>query len=173
MELYTDLSNVSPKSVLVATRQLRAEEAIANLSMALPPVCVVDFRNSSISQRNAELTAYGAYYNQYYENSWLLHHPGYSYIEVSTDVAKLENRSYSLDLVHLSSLVNGEPLAQITIEVNGQVIAAGHNPNDGNYIRESFDITPYIVDGKNQVRISFDADSQSNYWIQSLAIQAR
>ncbi len=175
MDIFADFPNPSSKSVNASTRQLRAMDALAMVhsGMVLPPVCAVDFHNSSLRQKNAELTAYGAYYNEYYGNSWLLHHPGDSFIEVSSEFTKDPSRSYSLDLVHLSSLVNGESLAQITIEVNGQVITTGHNPNNGNFIRESFDITDYVVDGKNQVRISFDSNSQSNYWIQGLAIQAR
>ncbi len=86
---------------------------------------------------------------------------------------KLDNRSYSLDLVHLSSLVNGEAQTRITIEVNGHVVTSNYNPNNGNYIRESFDITDYLNDGKNTIKISLDGNAVSNYWIQSLAIQAK
>jgi hypothetical protein len=140
---------------------------------ARPPICTVDFHNESLSVNQAGLSMKGAYYNEHYGNSWLLHHPGYSSIDVTTDIKKDVRRDYSLDLVHLSSLVNGQSLSQITIEVNGQKVVSGYNPNNGNYIRDSFDITPYIVDGQNTVRISFDSSSRSNYWIQSLAIQAK
>lgn len=179
MELFTNSSSITSLNGMAPSssmRRLKAMEvlAMANHSeMALPPLCTVDFHNPDIRANKAELSSFGAYYNQYYGNSWLLHHPGQSYLQVATDINKDPNRSYSLDLVHLSSLVDGQPLAQITIEVNGQVVTTGYNPNNGNYIRDSFDITKYIVDGRNEVRISFDSTSESNYWIQSLAIQAK
>lgn len=156
-------------------RRLKAMEmmAVAQQGTALPPVCTVDFRNPAINANNAQVSSYCAFYNRAYGNSWLLHCPGQSFLQVEADFHKDPSRSYSLDLVHLSSLVNGQPLASVTIEVNGQVVKAGYNPNNGNYIKDSFDITPYLVEGKNVVRINFDANSRSNYWIQSLAIQAK
>jgi len=156
-------------------RRLKAMEAMAVASgqTALPPVCTVDFRNPTIHANHAQIESEGAFYNRAYGNSWLMHYPGKSYIQVQADFQKDPSRSYSLDLVHLSSLVDGKPLASITIEVNGHTVIAEYNPNTGDYKRDSFDITKYLVDGKNTVTLKFDNGSESNYWIQSLAIQAK
>lgn len=168
-----DLS-INGYNLNVHPRQLNPLESIQAPSTltALPPVARVDFSTPQINAFNANVHPNAAFYNEFYGNSWVLHYSNFSYLEVETEFKKLDNRSYSLDLLHLSSLVNGQPLSRITIEVNGQIVVTDHNPNNGNYTKESFDITDYLQDGKNSIKISLDGDSQSNYWIQSLAIQA-
>jgi hypothetical protein len=137
------------------------------------PICTVDFSNSPIQSKNARVqTGPGAYYNSYYGNSWIMHYPGSSYFRIETNIDHVDqSKHYLIDMVHLSSIVNGTLMdAPITILVNGQTAVVGHNPNNENYLREIFDITSCVVEGDNLIEIRFDEGAQTNYWIQSLSV---
>lgn len=155
------------------------EDAKANVkssyAIAAPaqPICTVDFSKSKIKSLNAEVQPGPAtFYNSYYGSSWIMHCPGSSYIQLYTNVDSLDaTKKYALELVHLSSVCSGTLTdSPITIRVNGNVAVFGHNPNNGNYIRETFDVTPYLTAGENFIEILFDQGARTNYWIQSLAI---
>jgi hypothetical protein len=158
-------------------RQMKAQAMMA--VAVFPPVDAkkelgkADFRNPNINASNMNISHQGAFYNSYYGNSWLLHYNGYSQLSANMNIEKSEGMQYSLDLVHLSSLVGGQPLSKVTIRVNGQTVVAGHNPNDGNYKFEQFDITRFVKNGNNEIQISLDNNAGSNYWIQSLAVVER
>jgi hypothetical protein len=158
---------------IVENVQARANDSYGLVADAQLPICTIDFKNSEIHSVGAQIeTGPGTYYNSYYGSSWIMHYPGRSYIRVN---AALEHRDatkkYLLDMFHLSSVVGGNLTdSPITIIVNGNVVVAKHNPNNGNYIREQFDITEHLIDGSNSIEIRFDSEARTNYWIQSLAL---
>ncbi len=165
---------IASTSSKASMRRMKAEESMAiSLKEASVPKILgeVDFSQRNHIDTNIQVnTGPGVYYNSYYDHSWLMHFNGASFIKAELNVAKDSTKTYTLDLNHLSSLVNGKPLAKITIEVNDEVVVRGHNPNCGGYIHEQFDITNFLKDGKNEIKIKFDADSRSNYWINHLTV---
>ena len=137
------------------------------------PICTVDFKASEIHSMNAQVeTGPGTYYNSHYGSSWVLHWPGHSFIHVRSNLEHRDaSKKYYLDLFHLSAVVGGSLTdSPITIVVNKCIVASGHNPNNGGYISERFDISDFVIDGNNSIEIRFDAEARTNYWIQSLAI---
>jgi len=162
-------------------RKMKAEQALsASLQSALEPKKLgeVDFSKSHRIDTNIKVTTGpGVEYNgptfwnrRHYGNSWRMLSPGSSFIQADMNIQKDSAKTYTLDLNHLSSLVNGKPLSKITIEVNGQVVTAGHNPNNGNYITEQFDITQFVKDGNNQIKLKLAHDAYSHYWINHLTV---
>jgi len=172
------VSQAAPADTLASSkatmRKMKAEQAlIASLQAAIEPKKLgeVDFSESHRVDTNIKVTmGSGVKYNDHYGNSWLMHHSGSSFIQADMNIQKDSSKTYTLDLNHLSSLVGGKPLSKITIQVNGQVVTAGHNPNNGNYITEKFDVTQFVKDGNNQIMLMLDHNSYSNYWINHLAV---
>jgi hypothetical protein len=161
----------SPKASM---RRMKADETLAIALQAAPAAKIlgeVDFSQKNHVDTNVLVTTgSGVGYNSYYGQSWLMNFRGASFIQAELNVVKDPSKTYTLDLNHLSSLVNGKPLSKITIEVNGQVVVAGHNPNNGDYIHEKFDITKFVKDGKNEIKLKLDSDAYSNYWINHLTV---
>ena len=114
----------------------------------------------------------GTYYNYYYGKSWLMHFSGTSFIEVSFDKASDANGQTLLYMKHLASQVNGDWYSPITISINGDDFIERYNPNEkrSGWHEDTFDITDFIVEGRNTIRIHLDWDAIGNYWINKLAI---
>ncbi len=170
-------------------RRMKASEtiAVALREAALPKtIGEVDFSKKKHVDTNVTVkTGYGVVYNEKYGNSWIMHRggegedlsifgivvmPGRDFIETKIAIDKDPSKTYALELNHLSALCEGKPLAKITIEVNGKVVKAGHKPNSGNYIIEQFDLTEYVINGNNTIKLKFDNDSRSCYWINHLSV---
>jgi hypothetical protein len=167
-----DMQSKSPRSSM---RMMKAEETLAlalrNEAPAPNILGEVDF--SKLNPIDTNMTVRlgrGVFYNSRYGESWVMHYAGRSSIQAVMDIEKDPSKTYTLDLNHLSSLVNGQPLAKITILVNRQVLVSGHNPNNGGYIHEKFDITKFVKNGHNSMQITLDLDAHSDYWINHLSV---
>lgn len=112
----------------------------------------------------------GVYYNSYYGGSWVMHNPGVSYLEVMFSRGEDERGCAKLTLNHLSSLVGNKYFSPVTLSVNGKTVASHFAPASFNYITDTFDLSGYLVNGENRLRISFDAGAIGNYWIKSLKV---
>jgi len=177
MDLTTQpIAKTAPdERVYYSIRSAASESADAyEVSAAIhQPVCTVDFKAAEIQMINAQVeTGPATYYNSHYGSSWILHWPGRSFLNVRSTLEHRDaSKKYYLDLVHLSSVVGGSLSdSPITIIVNGQTVVSGHNPNNGGYVNERFDISDFVATGENIIEIHFDAGARTNYWIQSLAI---
>lgn len=181
--------NSITSSSRASMRRMKASEtmAVAFRETALPKtIGEVDFsKNKHVDTNVTVKTAYYVAYNEKYGNSWVMHNysetegisffgiwvmPGNDFIETKIAIDKDFSKTYTLVLNHLSALCEGKLLAKITIEVNGKVVKAGHSPNNGNYITEQFDITEYVINGNNAIKLKFDKDSYSSYWINHLSV---
>ena len=117
----------------------------------------------------------GTMYNQAYGNSWIMHVPGASFIEVNFDQArKFGGRNIytqaNLRLNHLSSAGGDGYQSPIDIVVNGTKIKDNYSPASDNWIEDNFDITAQMKDGANKIRLEFQAGAQMNYWINKLKV---
>lgn len=110
------------------------------------------------------------YFNNAYGSSWIMHCPGFSFIEMNFNKEECANGLADLSLTHLSSVACGSFYSPVTISVNDVVVASGFSPNSNNYITDTFDLTGLIQEGMNSVKISLDSDAYSNYWIQSIKL---
>jgi hypothetical protein len=173
MDIANDLPIAKPEQEIVSEAKEKSGGWCGVTEEMQQPLSTVDFRQSEIKSLNAKVeTGPLTYYNSYYGSSWIMHLPGRSFIKVSTNIDHLApSKKVRLDLFHLSSVVGGSLTdSPITIEVNGRTVVTGHNPNNGNYISEQFDITDFVKEGENVVELKFDAGARTNYWIQSFAI---
>ena len=140
------------------------------------PGCTADFSKSAIATGNCTVT-YGprVFYNAHYGNSWLMNHPNQSFIEVKFDQPKqfggLDIYSKAtLKMVHLTSSLGAKAgSSPIDIIVNGQKIKGDYSPPSSNYLTDSWDITNYMKDGSNVVRLNFKS-AVTNYWINKLQV---
>ncbi len=136
----------------------------------------VDFSKSNIViTRPQEITASvstgpGVYYNSYYKQSWIMHWNATSYIDINFTNNLPEGQPVTLNLVHLSSMVGNDNYSPVTITLNNGTVAQRFSPVYGYYQTDSFDITSYVKTGENNLRIAFDSDAISNYWIQNLEV---
>ena len=143
------------------------------------PGCTADFSKSAIATGNCTIT-YGprVFYNQNYGNSWLMNQPNGSFIEVKFDQPKQWDGKdiYSkatLKMVHLTSSLGAKAgSSPIDIIVNGQKIKGDYSPPSDNYLTDNWDITTYMKDGSNVVRLNFKS-AVSNYWIQKLQVDCQ
>lgn len=137
----------------------------------------VDFYNSEIAVNHPEeiavnvSTGPGVRYNSYYQYSWIMNHNGKSYIDITftNNIPKYEKVA-KLEFIHLSSRVGLENYSPITVVLNGTHILKKYSPASYGYQSDSFEITEFIKTGENKLRISFDNDALSNYWIQKLEV---
>lgn len=138
------------------------------------PGCVVDFSKPTIQMGGCKVnTGPGTTYNQYYGNSWLMHYPNNSYIEVKLRQPKqyAGKDIYSKSLLRLTHLMSaGNPQGSpIDIIVNGNVVAANYNPPSTNWVNGEWNITQWMKDGDNVVLLKFKS-GVTNYWINRLEI---
>lgn len=140
------------------------------------PGCTANFSKPEIETGGCTVT-HGprVFFNQHYGNSWLMNQPNASFIEVRFDQPKKYGgadiyRKAMLKMVHLTSMAYPRPgNSPIDIIVNGHKVKQDYSPPSGNYIAEAWDVTNYMVDGGNVVRINFK-NATTNYWIQQLQI---
>lgn len=129
-------------------------------------LAVASFANPQIKAEKCTVRT-GPYvgYNQYYGHSWLMHSGGWSYIEIEFE-KPADSEPYVYYLTnHLSSLSSGGGYSPVSLSVNGQEFEHCFNPNWGNWVHDEWNISDYVVDGKNVIRISFCGDAATNYWI--------
>lgn len=140
------------------------------------PGCTVDFSKPQIATGNCTVT-YGprVLFNRNYGGSWLMNQPNASFIEVKFNQPKQYAganiyKKATLKMVHLTSMAGSQPgSSPIDIIVNGQFIKKDYSPPSGNYLAEGWDITSYMKDGDNIVRLNFKS-AKTNYWIQKLQV---
>lgn len=137
-------------------------------------ICKISFAESQIeaSEGSEVLPGPGSYYNSYYGNSWLMHFQGISYIYVSFNLSGeevMEDRS--LNITHLSSLVNGDCYSPVNIYINGEMFLDHYDPHSGNWVYDQFNISQNVRSGDNDIRIEFCNGAIGNYWINALSIQ--
>lgn len=140
------------------------------------PGCTADFSKPEIKTGNCTVkTGPRTLFNKYYGNSWIMNQPNASYIEVSFNQPKQYGGKdiYSkatLKMVHLTSM-NGPKAGNspVDILVNGTVIKKDYSPPSGNYLTDNFDVSQYMKDGQNVVRINFK-NASTNYWINKLQV---
>ncbi len=132
----------------------------------------VDFSQPTIHKTpNIEIrVGPGTQYNSFYGNSWLMHYSGSSFIEFEFDKDYRDSDPAFLEITHLSSLVNGQPYSPISIYVNDQSFLPHHDPHNGNWIHERFDVTGWLKDGTNVIRLELDHDAITNYWIRDVKL---
>jgi len=141
------------------------------------PGCTVDFSKPEIATGGCTVT-YGSqvFFNQYYGNSWLMNHPGVSFIEVQFNQPKQYGgvdiyRKAKLKMRHLTSMLWPAPgNSPIDIIVNGNKVKEDYSPPSGDYLNEEWDITNYMNDGSNVIRLNFREGATTNYWIQKLQV---
>ncbi len=143
----------------------------------------VDFSQPRLSAQNAEVqVGPGTGYNNYYKNSFIMNYSGLSFIDAKFNVAGGEaGQTLLFDMVHLTSMANGAAgingYSPINITINGKkyVFPDGqttYDPVDGNYKHDRFEVSNYLHEGENEIRIGFERDATTNYWIQSLKLIA-
>ena len=140
------------------------------------PGCTADFSKSVIKKANCTVTTGPrTMFNQHYGNSWIMNQPNASYIDVAFNQPKQYGGKdiYSkatLKMVHLTSM-NGPKSGNspVDIIVNGTVIKKNYSPPSGNYLTDEFDISQYMKDGANVVRVNFK-NASTNYWIHKLQV---
>lgn len=121
-------------------------------------------------------TGPGTMYNKYYGNSWIMHNPDQSFIEVDFDQETHfeKKRVYDkaeLSLVHLTSMAGRSAgSSPIDISVNKVKVQDNYSPPSGNWVSDTFDITDLMEDGRNRIRLDFQSGARTNYWINSLKV---
>jgi len=144
------------------------------------PGCTIDFSHPEIvtagCPRTGVTTGVATDYNAQFGKSWVLHDPGNSFIEIVLDQAKkygqddIYTEAY-LKVIHLTSMDGSDPgYSPVTISLNGNKIAENYSPPSGNYMEDHWKVTDHMADGENRIRIDFDCDATTNYWIQRLEL---
>jgi hypothetical protein len=105
-----------------------------------------------------------------------MNHPGVSFIEVQFNQPKQYGgvdiyRTAKLKMRHLTSMLWPAPgNSPIDIIVNGNKVKEDYSPPSGDYLNEEWDITNYMNDGSNVIRLNFKEGATTNYWIQKLQV---
>jgi len=127
-----------------------------------------DFSKPKISG-DFSITTRGTDANPYYKGSHRLLRPNRSYVEAKVDLSRPGKYS-TLRLSHLTSMSGGRNgYSPITINVNGVDVVKDHNPNNGNYISEDFNVRNYLRRGENTIRISLGS-ARTHYWIKKMEL---
>jgi hypothetical protein len=135
-------------------------------------VARIDFRNRTAETENCEFSSLGTVFISFCGEIYMCFQShGLSRIEVEipSGFQKDEGKKYILNLDHCSALVNELP-AVITIKVNGEKVISGYHVPIGHVVQEQLDITPFLQNGYNIVRVYLDFMSPHYYWIQKLSI---
>ncbi len=139
-----------------------------------------NFRTTPIGTANCSVTTEGAQYQTVNEGNWRLLYPGTSFVEVRFNLVNAPG-SGTLILRHLSSAssnARGGGYSPVNILINGQLfkdhydVAANHNASHG-FETDQWDVARYLISGQNTLRIEFQSDAQTHYWIQEFKIQVQ
>lgn len=111
-------------------------------------------------------------FNSYYKRSWIMHSPGRSYIKFEFAHPKSGFSKINLVMIHLTSM-NGPRAGDspIDIVINGDKFKSRYNVGNGNYQKDTFDVTALIEEGANLLQLNFCTGARTNYWIQNLKIE--
>lgn len=185
----TQFSQVDPKSIMMyripkewttdgfsTENNTQLSDTDKAFMGAIYPGATVLFSTPDIrTARCTVTTGEGTMHNQYYGNSWIMHYPGKSFIEINFKQPRefQGKRIYSrvdLKLTHLSSAGGNGYLSPINIVVNGSTIKENYSPPSFNWMEDIFDITAQMKDGDNNIRLEFQSGAQMNYWINTLKV---
>lgn len=173
-DLYPNLTNEEMKRALTAGEYTDSDITATLLEIyGVPAIPIeVNFYEPTIISTNAEVqTGPGTSYNNYYQRSWRLLYPGSSYVQVDFNHSKTGFSAVNLVMVHLTSMTGGHNgYSPIDILINNQVFKSKYDVVDGNYKQDTFDITPYILEGKNTIRLNYCKEAITHYWIQNLKV---
>ena len=114
----------------------------------------------------------GADNNPYYKGSHRLLSPNESFIEGRFVLPNRPNRVV-LTLKHLSALSKGSDLdgqSPVTILINGNPVVRNLDPGSHGYVKDTFEITKYVQEGNNTIRIEY-GNGSTHYWIKWLLIE--
>jgi|GEM_PF-3104072 hypothetical protein len=151
------------------------------------PGCTVDFSEREIATGGCTVT-YGS--GVFFERSWRMNHPGVSFIEVQFNqpkqyggvdiyrTAKLKMRHQLTSLPGLAAKINSpidpinDIIVNIDIIVNGNKVKEDDSLPSADFLNsEEWDITNYMNDGSNVIRLNFREDATTKYyWIQKLQV---
>jgi len=151
--------------------QLAEIQPSANYDL-VDKIAAVDFKEAAMPANNARVSEYGTNPMEFHSHKFRnLNVAGVSYVQMETNLAVDQSKTYYLTLDHCSTIVNDQPLSKVTISVNGKIVLSGHNPmSGGGFVRQQVEITPYLQNGANTVRVSLDANSIARYWLKDLSI---
>jgi hypothetical protein len=130
----------------------------------------------SFGDENKESHLY-LYVDECRQDVWLtLYTSGLSkpYLQFNTRIEKVESKEYFLNLNHMTQEVCGPyggREAVIQVLINGHIVR-DYTPNTGRFVEEQIDITPYIQNGENTVKISVRDHQGGGYFIKSLSIES-
>lgn len=128
----------------------------------------VEFMSVEPAITNAQLSLEGTVFNETCGHSWKMFQPGESLIQMDLDLNKNEDRPYTLELNHVSR--DDVAFAKISVMVNGQIVAQAFEPKNEDFVRDRFDIAKFLQDGHNEIIVSLDANTESEYSIQSMKV---
>jgi hypothetical protein len=131
------------------------------------------FFNSSIARTNTEVQlGSGTTYNDTYRYNWIMTLRGTSFIQVDFNHTKTGFSTVLLFLVHLTSMTNGSGgFSPIDILINGQTYKSGFDVGSGYMKLDTFDITSYVTEGNNTIRLNYCTQAITHYWIQDLKVE--
>ena len=116
-------------------------------------------------------------YNKVNGNSWIMHEGGKSFIEVNFNQAKKFGgkdiyETSILRIKHLTSATKYRPgKSPVNITLNGNIIKENYSPRSSRWMEDFFDITSFMEDGDNKIRIELQKGAQTNYWINYLKVR--
>jgi len=118
------------------------------------------------------IRAEGADTNPAYGGSLRLLNPNQSFLEGTFHLDNKPGRVV-LTLKHLSSSNQGSQLdgqSPVTIIVNGYPVVRDLDPGSHGYVKDSLEISKYVQEGDNTIRIQF-GNGSTHYWIKWLLIE--
>jgi len=170
--LFSNLILSQMKVVLESTQKYTESEINATLTTLYAQPIEANFSQPSISTQNCTVhTEAGTMFNSYYKHSWIMHYPGSSAIQIEYNHTKQGYSTVNLVMVHLTSMNGPQPgYSPIDILVNGTIFKSRYNVGNGNYVRQTFDITSLVHEGANTILLKFSSGASTNYWIQELKV---
>lgn len=167
MELFPiEAKIIQPSQKNTGEKQLKALEAVRQGKNALPPAAVVNFGKDGAQGKNVDLSHFGA---AYFDGGLELDQPGLSYLEILSQISLHPDCQYFLHLKHFISSEDGT--AKIKIEINGEAFLIEVNAQNPKI--DSLDITDYLKEGKNTIRIALEEGSSGSYALQGASIHGK
>ncbi len=174
-ELFPDMSKADMTAALVGGGYSIVEAQVATDAIygadALP--IEASFFHPTITENYCQVhTGPGTMFNRFYKRSWIMHYPASSYIKFEFGHPKSGFSKVNLVMVHLTSM-NGPRAGSspIDIVINGDMFKSRYNVGNGNYQKDTFDITQLVEEGANLIQLNFCSGARTNYWIQSMKVE--
>lgn len=143
-----------------------SDEGITAEVQSIFPTPSANFAQPAIQTTGCSVrTGPGTKYNSTYGSSWIMHIRGSSYFEITFGKYLSQFTALKKSTLKLTHLTSAPGPCYISIVINGKTYKSSYMPPSHGWVYDGFDVSPFIIEGTNTLRLSLLNNAATNYWL--------